>query len=89
MSDLVPPEVIESIVGAKRHATKHLGRAVSHEGIVYVLHPHECKDSGIDLRECPFSFALDEGIDQDTWAGYEDQAVELRIRNGLLIPKGA
>lgn len=89
MSDLVPPEVIESIVGTKRHATRHIGRAVSEEETVYVLHSQECKDSGIDLRDCPFSFALDEGIDLDIWDGYQDRAVGLRIRDGVLIPAGA
>jgi hypothetical protein len=89
MSDLVSADEIEQIVGTVRHQTRHIGRAVSAEETVYVLHSHECKDSGIDLRDCPFSFALDEVIDLDTWEGYQDRAVELRIRDGMLIPAGS
>ncbi|MDZ7886583.1 MAG: hypothetical protein U5N53_28430 [Mycobacterium sp.] len=88
MSDLVPPEDIERIVGAGRHATDHLGRAVSSEQTVYVLHSHQCVDSGIDLRQCVFSQALDRGIDLRDWRGSEDRAVQLRIRRGALIPRG-
>ena len=64
MSKLVPASKIEGIVGARRHPTNHQGRAVSAEQTVYVLHSKECLDSGIDLRRCPFSVAMDtdEGI---------------------------
>jgi hypothetical protein len=79
MSDLVAPEDIERIVGAARHPRQHYGRAVSSEQTVYVLHSKACKDSGIDLRDCPFSLALDQGISQDTWNGFEDVPVELII----------
>ena len=63
MSNLVPPSEIEGIVGAHRHAVSHFGRAVSSEQTVYILHSRECVDSGVDLRDCPFSVALDKGID--------------------------
>lgn len=62
MSDLVPADQIEQIVGARRHKLAHLGRAVSAEQTVYVLHSFACRDSGIDLRTCVYSRALDAGI---------------------------
>lgn len=83
MSDLVPAEQIEQIVGAKRHSHQHLGRAVASEETVYVLHSQRCKDSGIDLRECEWSLALDRGIDLDDWRDYEDRPVVLAFRRGI------
>lgn len=67
MSALVPSEDIERIVGARRRANRHLARAVSAEETVYILHSAECRGSGIDLRDCPFSLALDNGIRLDEW----------------------
>lgn len=64
MSQLVDPTEIEAIVGAPRHPTLHLGKAVTSEQTLYVLHSQECLDSGIDLRECEYSIALDLGIDR-------------------------
>jgi hypothetical protein len=86
MSELVPTEEIEQIVGIERHQTRHYARAISEEQTVYILHSRECKDSGIDLRECAFSLALDKGIDQYDWSDREDRPVLVRVRNGLLIP---
>jgi hypothetical protein len=51
MSDLVPAEDIERIVGAPRHYQAHYGCAVSSEQTVYILHSKRCLGSGIDLRE--------------------------------------
>lgn len=79
MSRLEPAETIERAVGAKRHPTEHLGRAVSSEQRVYVLHSAECVASGIDLRACDYSLALDLGIDTANWADAEDRPVVLRI----------
>lgn len=86
MSDLVDENKIIEIVGSPRHESTHLGRAVSVEQTVYVLHSNECKASGIDLRDCEYSLALDNGIDVDLWAGSEDRAVELAIAGDRLIP---
>ncbi|ACC42321.1 hypothetical protein MMAR_3910 [Mycobacterium marinum M] len=86
MSNLVPAEDIERIVGASRHSTMHIGRAISSEQTVYILHSHECKDSGIDLRECELSLALDRGIERPSWAGYEDRPVALGIIHERLVP---
>ena len=86
MSDLVPASEIEQIVGMPRHSTMHIGRAVSDEEVVYILHSQKCKDSGIDLRECRTSLALDNGIDRSQWDGYEDRPVALGIIHDRLVP---
>ena len=83
MSDLVPVDEIETIVGAKRHPIRHIGRAVSAEQQVYmyILHSAACRadhDAGVrDLRECPYSRALDAGIDLARWDEYQDMPVVL------------
>ena len=83
MSEIVPASKIEGIVGAERHPTEHIGRAVSSEQTVYILHSRECIDSGIDLRDCPFSVALD---DYGVWGGRDDESVVLRIVDDALEP---
>lgn len=55
MTNIVSADRIEQIVGARRHPTHHLGRAVSAEDRVYILHSHACKESGLDLRTCSYS----------------------------------
>lgn len=93
MTDLVPADDIERIVGVKRHPTQHYGRAVSAKQTVYILHSHYCKDSGRDLRECPFSLALDRGIEHFyPWTGWrrvQDRPVRLEISRGYLMPEFA
>lgn len=84
MTDLVPVDRIETIVGATRHATDHIGRAVSAEQTVYILHSRDCRGSGVDLRECPYSLALDLGIDLGAWL--EDVPVRLAIVDDQLVP---
>lgn len=79
MSRLEAADKIEGIVGAKRHPSDHLGRAVSAEQRVYVLHSAECVSSGIDLRACEYSVALDRGIDLGIWDDYQDMPVTLII----------
>ncbi|MFV8317158.1 hypothetical protein LAUMK4_05861 [Mycobacterium persicum] len=86
MTDLVPSEDIERIVGVSRKRDLHYGRAVSDEQTVYILHSKECLNSGIDLRECRFSIALDRGIDLRRWDGYEDVAVALGVWETKLVP---
>jgi len=87
MSDIVPKDEIEDIVGAERQVWAHLGRADSEEGKVYVLHSKACIDTGIDLRDCAYSMALDEGIEMHEWEQWEDQPIWLWIVGGQLIPK--
>src|SRR6516225_10738811 len=59
LTDLVPAKDIERIVGVARHPIEHWGRAVSTEQTVYILHSKECLDKGGELRDCPYSEALD------------------------------
>lgn len=82
MSKIVPAEDIERIVGVSRHPTQHWAKAVSAEQRVYILHSVECYDSALDLRECPFSLALDRGIDPSAWV--EDEPVEVEVFDGIL-----
>lgn len=86
MTVRVDPTKIEQIVGAKRHATHHMARAVSVEQCVYILHSQKCYDSGIDLRDCPYSHALDAGIDLDRWEHFQDQAMFVAIEDWRLVP---
>ncbi len=83
MTDLVPGDKIEQTVGATRHRTAHLGRAVSAEETVYILHSHDCLGSGVDLRDCSYSLALDRGIDPAEWT--EDVPTRLGIVAGRLV----
>lgn len=79
MSDLVPADDIERIVGAARHPSEHRGRAVSAEQRVYILHSEHCRDTTPDLRDCPYSLALDAGVNprMDGWP--EDTPVALAL----------
>lgn len=90
MAELVPADQIEGIVGVDRHATEHWGRAVSAEETVYILHSQECQDSDVDLRRCPFTLALDRGIQHYLpWSGWrhvQDRPVRLEIFQGFLVP---
>ena len=94
MSDLVSPDEIEAIVGMPRHDTEHYGRAVPNEQTVYVLHSRQCQQSMADLRDCPYSVALDWGIEAvgvwSLWADRQDVPVLLAITaDGLLAPQAA
>lgn len=93
MSALAPTDRIEQIVGVTRHAVEHFARAVSAEQTVYVLHSQACLDSGIDLRDCPFSVALDRGIEHHIpWSGWrrvQNQPVKVEVFRGYLVPERA
>lgn len=90
MSNLVPAGTIEEIVGTRRHRTDHYGRAVSAEQTVYILHSQQCRDTTPDLRDCPYSIALDRGIEHPLpWTGWrrvQDKPTRLSIANGYLMP---
>ena len=87
MTELVPADEIESIVGRKRSVKDHYARAVSAEQTVYILHSRECLDMHADLRECPWSLALDRGIDLDEWV--VDVPLTVYVRSGRLLPSPA
>lgn len=80
----MPAEDIERIVGTARHEHLHVARAVSSEQQVYILHSRACLTIRPDLRECPWSLALDEGIDLDEWI--EDVPLTVGIKDGRLRP---
>lgn len=63
MSAVVPPSHIEEIVGVKRSLDSHYGSAMLEEERFYILHSKNCRDNTNDLRTCPYSIALDAGID--------------------------
>lgn len=86
MADMVDSSTIEAIVGVPRHATKHYGRAVPSERCVYILHSSECLESGRDLRECPYSVALDHGVEYWRWQQVLGRPVLLEIQQGHLAP---
>ena len=87
MTDLVKSEDIEAYVGVKRNSQDvHYGRAVSATGHWFILHSQKCIDSGIDLRDCEYSLALDRKVNLEAWLDRLDMPVVLRIWNGRLIP---
>jgi hypothetical protein len=87
MSEIVPADQIEAVVGVSRHPRRHYARAISDEQLVYILHSALCKATTLDLRECPFSMALDNGIEADDWIESLDQPVRVTInRDARLIP---
>ena len=86
MSNRVPAEEIEQLVGHVRVQRVHYGRAVSDEKMFYVLHSKNCLEENPDLRRCVFSVALDAGIDEDLWSRYMDQPMMLSIVAGQLYP---
>ena len=79
---------IEAIVGVKRYEILHIGRAVSAEQRVFIMHSKACVESGIDLNDCRFSKALDNGIDPQEWDGWEDKPVILDVEDDALVPLG-
>ena len=86
MSDLVDPAKIEDIVGVQRQKDDHIGRAVSEDKTTYILHSRRCVNSGIDLRYCEFSKALDLGLRAKDWRDFVDTPVILEVKEGRLIP---
>ncbi len=86
MTELVPPEDIERLVGTSRMNWHHAVRVDTGEKMVYILHSRECKESGRDLRECPFSRALDMGVNMERWSDYFDEPMVAAIERGRLIP---
>lgn len=85
MTKLVDPSRIESIVGVSRRQIDHVARCVSSEKQVYILHSQRCLNTGRDLRECPFSRALDTGLDP-AWKDHLDRPVCVAIKDGFLYP---
>lgn len=83
MTNLVNFSEIEQLVGAPRDRRLHLVRIDTAAETVYILHSQECFERfdmrPSDLRECLFSRALDNGLEDYEWADYEDQVVEVTV----------
>lgn len=75
MTDLVDPTQIESIVGTHRRDFDHVANMVTGDEKVYILHSKMCVTLRPDLRECPFSRALDRGVIESAWDGFKDMPV--------------
>lgn len=99
MTYVVPADQIEGLVGAKRHSVKHLGRLSSDStaeplsdewwltSSFYILHSEHCKANTPDLRTCVFSEALDAGLEESDWTGYQGKTVVLAVdSDGILCP---
>lgn len=85
MTDRVPTADIERVVGVPRHAALHYGRKVVDEQRLYILHSQQCLRAHDDLRDCPYSLALDHGIRPRDWPA---AAVVLGLEHGRLTPIG-
>lgn len=84
MTTRVPADRIEQLVHARRHPTEHIIRGDYTTLTAYILHSAECRDRYADLRDCPWSLALDR---EDVWLG-TDQPQFVRIRDGHLVATG-
>lgn len=85
MTNRVPKEDIELKVGRRRDPIRHYGKLRTDDWLMYILHSQECVDSFEDLRECPYSLALDRGVDELEWP--TDVTVHLGISDGSLVDK--
>lgn len=92
MTERVPADQIEEIVGAPRQLGHHLGRLIGPEGggNLFILHSARCRDALADLRECHYSLILDHyGVSPCWWEGMRDRPVRLGIMPGVgLVPEG-
>ena len=86
MAEVVDASEIEHIVGAKR-GVLHKSRAYDSTGQVFILHSHGCLALG-DLLACPYTKAMEQGIDIATWRlrGWMEVPVIVGIHEGTLIP---
>lgn len=88
ITTLVDVNDIENIVGYRRHPEFHIARAISEEEHIYVLHSKDCHKANDDPTTCPFSVAVDAGIDTDLWQYYYDAPVRVYVdpQDGKLWP---
>lgn len=69
VTDRVPADQIEQLVHARRHPTEHVIRGDYTNGRAYILHSAECVQRHTNLRDCPWSTALESG---DVWLSTEE-----------------
>lgn len=85
MTEQVPADRIEELVGIDRHPTLHYARIDTESDRVFILHSGLCLSRRDDLRTCPYSRALDKGIDLLAWGGLEDVTVVVRLRRSRTL----
>lgn len=83
---VVPSDEIEEIVGCLRFKDKHVGYVMSSRKTVYVMHSHYCRDSNVDLRQCKYSLAIEDGIDEEVWSGHMDKPMFVEVEDNTLVP---
>lgn len=84
MTDIVPADQIETLVGARRHPTEHIARGDTATGRVYILHSAKCRLRYRDLRDCPWSLALDQ---QNLWCPPDEPVlVRLKAKKFVIAP---
>lgn len=92
MTERVPADRIEAIVGAARQLGRLIGRLIGPEGDgdLFILHSSRCRAVRGDLRECHYSLMLDRyGVPTAWWEGMRDRPVRLGIMPGVgLVPEG-
>lgn len=87
MSRLVSADEIEGIVGVERHPVVHYGHDDPAARTFYILHSRQCLDTGIDLRRCSYSMAVDyHGVDPKLWERYPNRPVPLTFQMGRVAP---
>ena len=91
MTLLVDQREIEQIVGARRRPSTHIGRLVTELDRIFILHSAACLREYPDLRDCPYSRALDLSCGEPwriptLWGSSRDVPVALAIYRGLLTP---
>jgi hypothetical protein len=62
----------------------HYGTVTPSENRIYLIHSEQCHVHYDELRECPYSVALTNGIDEESWVF--DVTVPLEIRDGKVYP---
>lgn len=89
MSEIVSPDEIQKAVGgAERDYWLHIGYANTPLDRFYIMHAHTCLSQYTDLRECPYSKALDkQGISADWWEDWYNRPVYLALSHkGFVVP---
>lgn len=89
MSNHVEPDKIEAYVGMPRHA--HLHWAKLDRDVLFILHSERCLKAHKDLRDCPYSKALDLTVLSDGyWGIWEacmgEPKVPMIDPEGYLVP---
>lgn len=83
MTNLVDPATIEALMGQPRHPQRHIGLWDGHT--VTIMHALWCTQLGRDIRDCPWSLALDAGRIHHMPL---NQPIPLRLTRAHIHPEG-